>query len=113
MAPLGVSVSLVNPGLVNTNIFAANIAHAKAVEAAGDGGVYSHYVTGVHERFSGMHAFADSTAVTDGAVIAALCSPTPRARYFVAKYYGYPAWLAAALVAALPTPVYDRITASL
>jgi short-subunit dehydrogenase len=110
LLPLGVSVSIVNPAFVTTPIFkksdddtAAMLNDAESMAVYGD--AVRKFITSGDKGV----ALADTTEVTDRAIVDAVSSARPSARYFVANAMGTPAVVLAFLVRVLPTNLFDLI----
>lgn len=114
--PLGVSVSIVQPGAVRTPIFAtlrnASIAAAAELGPAGSPAVraYPHLYTAADVANEvAIEQRAASTLCTSEAIEHAVTAARPRTRYLVANIMGAPAWLLAGLVRALPDRLADLV----
>jgi len=125
--PLGVAVSIVQPGAVTTPIFAtlknasiaASLAAASAAPAASAGpahgssaavAAYPHLYTAQDAANEALlEQRADDTRCTSAAIEHAVTSARPRTRYLVANILGAPAWLLAGLVRALPDRLSDAL----
>jgi len=130
--PLGVAVSIVQPGAVTTPIFAtlknasiaASLAAAAAAapaaptepaEPAASGSsaavaAYPHLYTAQDAANEALlEQRADDTRCTSAAIEHAVTSARPRTRYLVANILGAPAWLLAGLVRALPDRLADAL----
>ena len=132
--PLGVAVSIVQPGAVTTPIFAtlknasiaaslaaaaaaatASAASAASAEPAASGSsaavaAYPHLYTAQDAANEALlEQRADDTRCTSAAIEHAVTSARPRTRYLVANILGAPAWLLAGLVRALPDRLADAL----
>jgi len=128
--PLGVAVSIVQPGAVTTPIFAtlknasiaASLAAASAASAAPAASAgpargssaavaaYPHLYTAQDAANEALlEQRADDTRCTSAAIEHAVTSARPRTRYLVANILGAPAWLLAGLVRALPDRLSDAL----
>ena len=99
----GVSVSEINPAFVKTPI-----------QTKGDGiGHYTEEQLALYplkefeEKTKKSFPLADSTEVTSSAILDAITSESPRARYVVANVDGIPAWIIAKILTHLPVEVVD------
>lgn len=117
LRPLGVAVAIVQPGYVRSDI-SLNAARAAggptgAPEAApGSPAAETYprlYPRGWADAAAARIAKGDSPEVVATAVVHALESEYPRARYVVAGGGGLPGWVVAAVADILPTPLWDAL----
>ncbi len=104
LLPHGVSVSEVNPAYVDTPIQTK-------------GGSSSQHLTEEQRKLYDFDQFeramersfelSDTTQVTNEAIVDAIVSPKPLARYVVANVDGVPAWLMAKVAAHIPVELMD------
>jgi short-subunit dehydrogenase len=110
MRPLGVAVTLVNPGFVMTKIAQKNIDMFSALQPEPSWlAIYGPLLSNTEAKVRAMFATADTTEVTDAAILDAALAAKPFARYFVANVSGVPVWVLALLVRVLPTPLIDYV----
>jgi NAD(P)-dependent dehydrogenase (short-subunit alcohol dehydrogenase family) len=121
LRPLGVAVAIVQPGYVRTDI-SVNAARAaggptgapEAPPGSPAAETYPRlYPRGWADATVARIAQGESPAVVSAAVVHALESEYPRARYVVAGGGGFPGWLVAALADTLPTPLWDALMVQL
>jgi NAD(P)-dependent dehydrogenase (short-subunit alcohol dehydrogenase family) len=114
LLPLGVSVSIVNPAYVKTPIFKKGDDDlAEMLNDAESMAVYGDAIRRFVKNTEKSVALADTTEVTDRAIVASVSSARPSARYFVANGLGTPAVVLAFLVRVLPTNLFDFIVLNL
>jgi NAD(P)-dependent dehydrogenase (short-subunit alcohol dehydrogenase family) len=111
LAPFGVSVSVVEPAFVKTEIANKQVGdHASSNKLSKEQhAVYSMFLDGAEEKRLKMEAMADTTDCTNEAIIHALSNPAPKTRYVVANVGGTPAWVLRKLLAVLPDRAADRL----
>ena len=114
MAPLGVAVSIINPGIVATKIHAKDLlqTHDETNSEEKWLKLYPQYLIGIKEKLIAGVAHAATTDVTTSAIIKAALDPRPSARYFVAGGDGVPASIGAILARILPAYLLDRLSES-
>lgn len=112
MIPFNVSVSLLEPGAVQSDfIKSMKSAGRKSAPSPAADAVYgwlyrSEGLHGVHEK--GME-MASPTTVTSDAILHALTSRHPQARYIVGNGMGVPAWVLAYLLPLVPDRMNDLV----
>ena len=115
VAPFNISVSVVEPAYVQSNIFATTKietedAPQNTVESSIVTETYPHlHNDKVHEKRRKGIAGASPPTVTSEAIFDAITSSTPKTRYAVANAGGVPAWVLALLVKYLPDRVADAL----
>ena len=117
LGPLDVSVSMVNPGYVNTGIRTKGSApESNASLTSIERQVYYSYFERAWRKDAELRELAPACCPeTDAAILHAITSPTPRTRYYPAtaavRAGGlFPAWLAAVVIRALSVhPLLDRL----
>jgi short-subunit dehydrogenase len=110
MLPLGVAVVLVNPGFVLTKIAQKNIDMFATLDHDPKWlEIYGPLLQNADAQITKQFSMADTTDVTNAAIIDAALAAKPFSRYFVANVSGVPAWVLAFLVRVLPTPLIDYI----
>ena len=112
MLPLGVSVSLINPGFVSTKIGEKDKVELHEQTQYYEQkwlDLYGKYLTGATDKITKNFADADTTDVTTKAIAQASFDPRPSARYFVAGANGFPAVVAAFIARAMPAYLNDRL----
>ncbi len=84
LAPLGVAVVLVNPGVVRTKIQDKIVGSVKGLDHADEWtSLYGRYIEGVEQRFARAVARGDSTDVTSQAIVDAAFAPKPQVEILV------------------------------
>ena len=79
LAPLGVAVVLVNPGVVRTKIQGKIVGSVNGLDHADEWtSLYGRYIEGVEQRFARAVARGDSTDVTSQAIMDAAFAPKPQ-----------------------------------
>lgn len=117
LAPLGVSVSMVNPGYINTGIRAkGSPARSNASLTEIEQRVYYQQFEALWRKDSKHATLAPPCCPqTDAAILHALMDPNPRTRYYpntaaVALGDAFPAWLAAIIIRLFSVlPSLDRL----
>merc|ERR1712146_354673 len=109
--PLGVSVSLVEPAYVKTEIVhkssgAQSAEHWASKEMLE---VYDHFFSVADEKRRRAFEHADTPECTTNAIVDAIRSPQPRTRYVVANTHKIPAWITTGLTWLLPDRAVDAI----
>lgn len=115
VAPQGVSISVVQPAFVKTEIFGetpGTASHqAVSPERRGEmNRVYEYFLT--DKKIAGIRTQVDRAAtplVTSEAILHALTAPQPRTRYQVARAYGMPCAALRLLALILPDRCLDAI----
>jgi len=109
------SVSILEPGYVKTKILQKTIGENAPWRTADPQKIplYQKYVDHQEKGRRRSETMADSTEVTNGAIIHALTSPTPSIRYVVANVNGIPSQLVKFLVDVLPERVFDLVTSKM
>jgi short-subunit dehydrogenase len=118
VAQFGVSVSIVEPGYVKTNIFdKSELAMERAPQNTAGPEVIKALYPSMHseaamaKRTKNLEK-AHTTEVTSEAIFDAITSPHPRSRYPVAGAYGIPARIVQIIACFLPDTILDGIFAS-
>ena len=110
MLPLGVAVSLVNPGVVKTKIIdkhEVRISNTHLDEASM--AIYGRYYKDELKRTKGAFDSAPSTEVTTAAIVDAVTASSPSTRYYVSGVGPISVTVATFLARVLPTSLFDRI----
>ena len=117
VAQFGVSVSIVEPGYVLTNIFdKAELAMELAPQNTAGPDVIKSLYPSMHseaamaKRIKNLEK-AHTTECTSDAIFDAISSAYPRSRYPVAGAYGVPAQIIAFLASHMPDSILDGIFA--
>ncbi len=114
LGPHHVSVSIIQPGMVQSAIFGTSVPHTAALEGSARAReAYPELYTASRDKVA-QHELATAahpSCVSD-AIEHALSSPQPRARYPVAHGAGLPAWFLSWLFWGLPDRVLDRMLAA-
>jgi NAD(P)-dependent dehydrogenase (short-subunit alcohol dehydrogenase family) len=113
LAHFGISVSVVEPAYVSTEIFEKSALKAE----------FAKQITAVPSEVKALYPFfhgetaeakrikqierADPPTVTTAAIHSAISAVSPKTRYVVANVSGMPAWIVAYLVKYLPDRVVD------
>ena len=108
MLPFGVDVSLIEPGSMQTEIWAkgrAALNEARGAMNPEQHEVYGEAVSAFDERLSGQEDSEDPIEVADK-VLEALTSGSPSERYVVGRGAG----TLARLRPLIPDPLFDRIS---
>ena len=101
------AVVLVNPAAVKTKILAKGKAQSEKLDRSPQWmELYAKYLVESELEIKAL-AMADTTAVTDGAIVDAVVNTRPQARYFVANALGIPAVVMAFIARVLPTYLVD------
>jgi short-subunit dehydrogenase len=114
VAPLGVSVSVIEPGYVKSSIFASSdevSVMSPEKQAIADQFYSKHIDAKAKEKRANTLRLADEPTVTTAAIIDAISSKYPQTRYPVANANGIPATVISWLVWALPDRVLDIVFA--
>ena len=113
MLPLGVSVSLINPGQVVSKMFEKDINELKAnQETFFDKkweSLYGSLVLGAVDKIKDELQSASPTEVTTNAIKQAAFEPRPSARYYVAGSDGFPSIVVAFMARVFPAYLNDRL----
>jgi len=91
--PLGLSVSIIKPGLVRSEMSRKVNEEVQGSDSVEELKVYSALYDSIKQRFERYMRRADDPKVVAWAVVDALTSPFPWTRYHVANVGGFPAWL--------------------
>ena len=111
---MGVSVSLVEPAFVKSEIFKKGAEHTQTTLEQGN----SNEIHKLYDRFrtpekleagKAKIAKAADPIVTSMAVHRALTDPLPEIRYPVANFDGIPAWVVTFVIPFIPDRVLDSI----
>ena len=111
VSAFGMAVSVVNPAYVATAIAGKQLGKASSTAGlkAAQRALYAHVLEGHEEKRARAEARADGPEVTTAAIVHALTSPHPRARYVVANVNGIPAWIVSWALWAFPEDVVDKL----
>lgn len=115
MAPFGISVSIVEPGYVKTNIFdKSEVAMENAPQSTGEPERVRALYPALHSEDARKKRMANvekahNTDCTSDAIAHAISSPYPRSRYPVAGAFGIPAEVIAVLSSYLSDSIMDGI----
>jgi NAD(P)-dependent dehydrogenase (short-subunit alcohol dehydrogenase family) len=113
LAPLGVSVSLVEPGMVRTAIHGkALVQHAQHPLSAEAKALYPALDYSVEELKAVYDAVQDTVDITSAAILHAVTSPQPHTRYIVGHVGGAPISILQTLLHILPDRLLDMMKAA-